>query len=180
MARSSNWNEGLREARKKIKSQPFRVLIWGPQLSPKTPQVQKRIKIRRDLESVVGKENVKFSEDFSNSQDKDPIIKEMQRAGDYAAEQLQIHASDVVIIIAESTGSLAETALYQEEMLGKSIIFTTKRTAPAFAKTLYVIQNVEYVSPKEWESCNKVRQKAREYVEHMRSFKLGKNPLSPR
>jgi len=168
----------LGKIRDRVKESPFIVLIWGPGEGTRSPHhYQKRLKIREDLEKIVGEGNAVFSEDVASSEDTDSVIADLQQAGGLASEHAQVQAADAVILIPESSGSIAESALYLRELLGKTIVFTERREEEGFARQAYNILKVEEVGPEEWERCDRIRRKAREFVEGMRSlaFRLEKD-----
>lgn len=159
--------------REKTKKTPFLVLIWGPGLSTDSPHLQKcSLKIREDLETVVGTGNVFFSEDIAAAQNEDPILKEIQESGSYAAEFVLFAAADAVVILSESVVSVAEAALFREELKGKSILFATKREGKSLASEVYRLLKVEEVSDWEWQKCHRIRRLAREFVEQLRVDKF--------
>jgi hypothetical protein len=115
---------------------------------------------------VIGSSSVVFSEDL------DPLLMQLREAGDFIAEYIQARAADAVIIIPESPGALVETASYAEELRGKTIVFATRRGEEGFARHAYATLKVEDVEREEWEQCDRVRRKAREFVETMRLNKF--------
>jgi hypothetical protein len=143
---------------------PFVVFVWGPGVQGNTPQARKRRQLREDLESVVGQTRVLFSEA--------PELERERAAGDLAAEYVQARAADAVVVIPESSGSIAEAALYQGELLGKTIVFTTQRAAPGFARAAYSLLPTHEVTPEEWDECSRVRRLTREFVESLRVYKF--------
>jgi hypothetical protein len=158
----------LERVREAIRECPFTVLVWGPGEKAETPQRRKRLAIRQDLEGVVGPDSVVFSEEDAASPGG------LQDSGAFATEYTQARAADAVILIPESPGSLAEAALYVEELRGKAIVFATRRGEHGFAREAYATLKIEDVEPEEWEDCERVRRKAREFVETLRVFKFRK------
>jgi len=100
-----------------------------------------------------------------------PELEDERLAGDFAAEFAQARAADAVVIIPESPGALVEAALYQGELLGKTVVFTTQRRTPGYARTAYHLLKTYEVEPEEWRSCERVRRLAREFVSSLRVYK---------
>jgi len=99
----------------------------------------------------------------------DPALEEERKAGDFAAEFRQATIADAVVLIPETEGPLVEAALYQDELIGKCIVFTTRRDAPGFARAAYQLLVTHEVEPEEWRVCERVRRLAREFVEALRA-----------
>lgn len=172
--------ERFKRVREKIKKTPFLVLIWGPGLSTDSPQLQKRLKIREDLEEVVGAGNAFFSEDVAVARKEHPILEELSGSGIYASEIVHAIAADAVVLLPESVGSVAEAASFREEIKGKSILFATKREGESFASEVYRPLKVEEVTDGEWQQCHRVRRLAREFVEQLRVDKFRNKRNRPR
>jgi hypothetical protein len=151
----------IREKRAEIANVPFFILVWGPAIDSGSLVAQKRKNIRDDLAANFGEGNVVFSENPNLQQLHDEV-------GDYAAEFLEAWAADAVIIIAESIGSIAETALYRRLIAAKALVFVESREQPGFASEAYARLKTEAVAPEEWKSCDRIRRKARYFVETLR------------
>lgn len=154
----------LGAVRRRIIATPFIVVIWGPGTDLNTLESRKRRQLKDDLEAVVGEGRVFFSED--------PELSSEREAGGFAAEYIQVRAADAVVIIPESPGALTEAALYQAELLGKTIVFTKRRDKAGFARAAYDLLTVHEIEPEEWRLCNRVRRLAREFVESLRVYKF--------
>jgi len=160
----------LKNVQEKLKQCEFTVLIWGPGEKTDTPERRKRLKLREDLQEIVGSDGVVFSEE-----DEAELTK-LRQAGGFAAEYIQARAADAVILIPESPGPLTEAAAYSDELRGKTIVFAKRRLEEekGFAAEAYSVLKVEEIEPDEWEDCRRVRRKAREFVETLRLFKFRK------
>ena len=86
---------------------------------------------------------------------------------------MEASVADAVIIIAESIGSIAESASYQSILVGKTLVFCERR-ASGFAKNAYTLLKSEEVEPEEWNDCKRIRTKTREFVEQLRIEKFRK------
>jgi hypothetical protein len=140
-----------------LRRDPFLVLVWGPGLADQSAPALKRRLVRQELESAVGKENVWFSED--------PELQDMTaESGQFGAEYVQARAADAVVIIAESHGSLVESAMFQHEIAGKAVVFVQRRPGGPFAKEAYALLRVEEIDPEEWQRCDRVRHLAKRFV----------------
>lgn len=153
----------LRLVKQASEATPFLVFVWGPGVMRDSPQARKRQTIRRDLEEVVGSGRVLFSED--------PGLEAERRGGDFTAEFRQAQIADAVVLIPETEGPLVEAALYQGQLLGKAVVFTTQRDHPGFPRAAYHLLPVREVEPEEWATCERVRRLAREFVESLRTYK---------
>ena len=163
----------IREQREKVARTPFFILVWGPATTPPSPVGNKRLAIREHLSKEFGAENVVFSEDD------DPDLQDMRDTmGDRAAEFYQASAADVIIVLAESIGSITEVALYDRALAGKSLIFVEKRPLErqGFASQAYALLKIEPVEPEEWQSCERIRRLCLRFAETMRveKYKLEK------
>lgn len=150
------------EVNRRILAVPFFVFVWGP--GPGTlAQRSKRERIRADLETLVGKDRVFFSEDDD--------LGRIESGGMFATEYAHVRAADAVVVIPETHGPLVEAALYQWELNGKSVVFVTKRDGSSFSEEAWSLLKVHEVEPDEWERCERVRRLARNYVGAMMTFK---------
>ena len=166
---NSSLKTALVQAQKRFREVQFYVLIWGPGSASDTPQREKRDRIRKDLEQLLGPENVWYSEDIS--EDNDPELDRLRELGDLGSEYVQVQAADAVVLIPESPGSIAEAALYQDELRGKTIVFTTKRQGTSFASNTYFMHKVETVTEREWSSCQRVRRLTKRFINDLRFLK---------
>ncbi len=121
------------------------------------------------MEKLLGAGSVWYSEDVS--EDNDPDLDELRELGDLGSEYVQVQTADAVVLIPESVGSIAESAVYQAELLGKTIVFATKRRGTPFAGNAYFIHKVEQVTEREWKSCKRVRRLARRFIRDLRFLK---------
>lgn len=156
------WIDRLTIIRERVRNLSFIVLIWGPGETAGTLQQRKRQTLREDLTKLVGEGRVIFSEDL------DPFLQGLREEGEEAAEYMEALAADAVVLIAESIGAVTEAALFREEIVAKTIAFTTRRDEPGFARMAYERLKVEEVEPEEWAKCDRVRRKAREFVSSVR------------
>lgn len=154
----------LAAVRARMNATPFIVLVWGPNPDAGTPEARKRRHLKEDLEAVLGADRVLFSED--------PDLAGEREGGSLAAEYAQARIADAVVLLPESHGSITEAALYQGELLGKTIVFTTRRETPGFARTAYALLKIEEVEKEEWTICDRVRRLTREFVEGLRVYKF--------
>jgi hypothetical protein len=83
-----------------------------------------------------------------------------------------LRAADAVILIPESPGSITESALFTAELRPKCIAFVVKRDTKGFARHAYSTLKTEIVEREEWESCQRITQSARDYVDALRLEKF--------
>jgi len=154
----------LQLVQEQMKTTPFIVFVWGPRPSAGTPESRKRKTIRDDLAQALGEGRVLFSEDAD--------LAPLADAGYYTAEYAEARIADAVVIIPESEGPLIEAAMYSPDLLGKTIVFTTKRVEGGFVETAYGALKVVEVEQHEWERCDRIRRQARAFVETLRAYKF--------
>jgi hypothetical protein len=173
---NQQYRDHVREVRERIAAQtPFDILIWGPGNQSDSIHRQKRIAVREALESQFGRDKIHFSED-------DSLYDFVEEWGLQAAEHYEADAADVVIVIAESIGSIVELALYGELIAGKSIVFVEKQSEPesGFGSVVLTRLKVEVVESEEWETCERIRRLAKEFSEILRLEKYRKELRSSR
>lgn len=151
----------LSELGERLREMPFVVFVWGPGLHRHTDPARKRQIIRDDLTQLLGEGRVLFSEDAS--------LEEERKAGHYTAEFKQAVIADAVVLIPETEGPLVEAALFLDELVGKCIVFTTRREPPGFPRTAYHLLVTYEVEPEEWRVCERVRRLTREFIESHRA-----------
>ena len=111
----------------------------------------------------MGLGNVLFSED--------PDLQQAIPEGEFAAEFMEASVAEAVVLIPESMSSIAESALFQDVLRGKTIVFCQSRE-PGFAQYAYTLLKREDVEPEEWNDCKRMRVKARDFVEQLRITKF--------
>jgi hypothetical protein len=168
MALDPEWRRRFDEVQGLVRDVPVLVLVWGPGVDSGTLAAAKRQTVRADLEGLLGNGKVLFSED--------PDLQDVRASGEFVAEYYEVVSADAVVLIAESMGAIAEAGLYHEEMVGKTIVFTSERSRPGFAREAYVRHHVEEVTQEEWLSCTRIRRVAREFVERIRIAKFQRSP----
>ena len=135
------------------KETPMFVLIWGPgPRSANTPAYQKRIRIRETLEDLVGKGKAILSEELS-SKDMDLLT----------FEYIQAEEADAIIVIPESPGPIAESALFRRLIKEKGLIFVSPQNQ-GFVGEIFKDLQFEEIEPDEWETCERTRRRAKEFV----------------
>jgi hypothetical protein len=159
--------EKLIQIRKEICQYPFFIIIWGPGITSGSPLARKRLRLRDFLSEEFGIDNIIFPEDQSLQFLRD-------KYGDYAKEFYEVLAADALIIIPESPGSISEVALYRSQLKDKSIIFVKSRPLDqqGFAFQVYEDLNFHSIEPEEWETCDRIMNLARQFIERKRIDKF--------
>jgi len=157
---NQSFRDRVLAARTRAEQTPFDILIWGPGDQQNTIYRQKRIALREALETQFGPDKIHFSED-------DDLQGFVEKWGLQSAEHYEADVADVVIVIAESIGSIVELALYGQLIAGKSIVFAEKRpeSESGFASIVLTRLNVQYIESKEWETCERIRTLAKDFSE---------------
>jgi hypothetical protein len=162
----------LREVAAAVEATPFTVLVWGPGIPAESAQGRKRQRIKEHLQAALGSAaNVVFSEELEE-------IEELQSKSGVVSEYYQLRATDAVVLIAESRGSLTEAALYKSELRSKCITFVERRDTKGFAQNAYSTLNVKIVEHEEWDECKWITREAQDYVEELRLEKYRLNNVA--
>ncbi len=163
------FKERVKEIRVKISEIPFFILIWGPGEGDTSIVRTKRLSLKKFLSDQFGEENIIFPEE----EDED-FLKLGKDWGHYAKYFYEVVASDAIIILAESTGSLTEVSLYRDKIAGKEIIFVKKRQTEqeGFAAQAYLWLNIQSIESEEWETCVRVSRLCLQFLERKRIEKF--------
>ena len=163
--------ERLNQHEQLLNREAFYVLIWGSGESlPR--DYGKRLKIRDYLASLFGSDKVFMSEDERFQ----PLV---ERHGLAVAEAMQAGSLDGIVILDTSIGPHSELLKYGDIIHGKAIVFAERKDKDmeGFGDIAFHTAKVERYTSEEYESCETIRRKARDFLSGLRFIKARQKDL---